>query len=257
GDITFQFRRADVSQTAFRIDVVGTTTYSFYVPCQTLIGGPPEECVYHPHEGDWRDVTFHLRGTDATVTVLALVGGSVATSAPVPIRFTTVDVAGGLYYWSTALRGTYRLLFGARKALPFITPATPAVNPFACSGCHSVSRKGNVIAFTEGELASGYLAVAQTADPTQQTIRPPAARAVHDSAMMAVSPDGTRVLTSYASRLVLRDATNGQVLSTVDPSFLGTEGAGYFPEFSPNGQEIVLTLSSQAVVEWSVRNGEI
>ena len=257
GDITFQFRRADVSQTVFRIDVVGTATYSFYVPCQTLVGGAPEECVYHPHEGDWRDVTFHLRGTEATVVVLALAGASVASSAPTPIRFTSVDVAGGLYYWSTALRGTYRLLFGARKALPFITPATPAVNPFACSGCHSVSRKGNVIAFTEGELASGFLAVANTADPTQQSIRPPATGAIHDSAMMAVSPDGTRILTSYGSRLVLRDATNGQVLGSVDPSFLGTEGQGYFPEFSPDGQEIVLTLSSQAVVEWSVRNGEL
>jgi hypothetical protein len=83
------------------------------------------------------------------------------------------------------------------------------------------------------------------------------AGAQHDSAMMAVSPDGTRVLTSFDSKLVLRDATSGQVLGSVDPSFLGTQGAGYFPEFSPDGKDIVLTLSNQADVEWSVRNGDL
>jgi hypothetical protein len=257
GDITIQFRRADTTQTVFRIDVRGTTTFTFYVPCQTPAGGLPQECIYHPHEGDWRDLTYQLHGTEADVFVMAQAGANVATSAPVHVRFTSVDVSGGLYYWSTALRGTYRLLFGARRALPFITPATAQVNPYACGGCHSVSRKGNIIAFTEGDVASGFLAVAQTADPTQQTVRPPATGAAHDSAMMAVSPDGTRVLTSFNSALVLRDATTGQVLGTVDPSFLGTERAGYFPEFSPDGSEIVLTLSNQADVEWSVRSGQI
>jgi hypothetical protein len=257
GDITLQFRRADATQTVFRIDVRGTTTFTFYVPCQTPQGGLPEECLYHPHEGDWRDITYQLHGTEADIVVMAEVGTSVAASAPVHVRFTSVDVAGGLYYWSTALRGTYRLLFGAKRALPFIRPATAGVNPFACAGCHAVSRKGNVIAFTEGDVASGYLAVADTADPTQQTVRPAQTGAAHDSAMMAVSPDGTRVLTSFNSSLVLRDAANGQVIGSVDPSFLGTERAGYFPEFSPNGQEIVLTLSNQADVEWSVRSGQI
>jgi hypothetical protein len=75
--------------------------------------------------------------------------------------------------------------------------------------------------------------------------------------MMTVSPDGTRVLTSFNSALVLRDAATGKVLGTVDPSFLGAERAGYFPEFSPDGTEVVLTLSNQADAEWSVRNGQI
>jgi hypothetical protein len=257
GDITIQFRRADTTQTVFRIDVMGSTTYHFYVPCQTLAGGDPSECVYHPHEGDWRDITLNLRGTDAELVILALSTGGVASSAPVALHFTSVDVAGGLYYWSTAVRGTYRLLFGAKRALPFITPATPASNPFSCGGCHSLSRNGKVIAFTEGNVASGFLAVADTADPTRQSVRPPATGAVHDSAMMAVSPDGTRVLTSFSSTLVLRDASSGQVLGSVDPTFLGPQMAGYFPEFSPDGNDIVLTLSSQPDAEWSVRNGDL
>jgi len=258
GDITFQFRRTDVSQTVFRIDVQGDTTYSFYVPCQTLNGGAANECVFHAHDGDWRDITFHLRGKTATIVVKALTGASVATSLPINVRYSSVDVAGGLYYWSTSLPGTYRLLFGAKRALPFITPATPTINPFRCSGCHAVSRKGNVIAFTEGDLASGYLALADTADPSQQTLRPPSTGPmIHDSAMMALNPDGTRVLTSFDSKLVLRDTQNGQVLGTVDPSFLAGERGGYFPEFSPDGKEIVLTLSSQPDVEWSVRSGHI
>src|SRR5439155_52921 len=124
GDITLQFRRADTTQTIFRIDVKGTTTFSFYVPCQTPTGGTPDQCIYHPHEGDWRDVTFQLHGTEADLVVMALSGGGVASSAPAHLRFTSVDVAGGLYYWSTALRGTYRLLFGAKRALPFISPAS-------------------------------------------------------------------------------------------------------------------------------------
>jgi len=98
GDITIQWRRANTTQTVFRIEVRGTTTYTFYVPCQTPMGGLPEECLYHPHEGDWRDITYNLHGTEADLVVSAQAGTNVANSAPVHLRFTSADVAGRLYY---------------------------------------------------------------------------------------------------------------------------------------------------------------
>ncbi len=257
--ITFQWRRTNAAQSAFRIRLKTTDkTYDFFATCTPIAGAEAGECALAMPEGNWLDIAIGHRGTAATVTIAGLDGNQVAESPPITIRFSSQAVTGGLYYWSTGIRGTYRLVFGQKTATPFIQPMT-AANPTECGGCHAVSRDGSTIAFTEG-MASGFLDVADTTTPDSPRIAPTAATK-HDSSMVALSPNGKRVLTGFtnASRAVmeLRDTGTGAVLTTVGSAELGNKGAPYFPEFSAKGDAVVLTLSSYPDAEWSVRKGSI
>jgi hypothetical protein len=265
-DITFQWRRAaGGGQRLFRIRIThptaaGDRVYDFFVPCDHV---PPaqapvaEECVYQMPPGAWLAIAGESRGDAVTIEVSGADetrAYAVATSTPATVSFSPSDVAGGFYYWSTSLLGTYRLLFGAQKATPFIKPGSPA-NPSGCAGCHVVSRNGAVIAFTAGENAdSGFLRATSTADPTRPLF---GVSGMHDSSTIAVSPDGARLLVSYSDVLVLRDTATGAVLGQVDPAFLAPDRKAYHPEWSPDGQQIAVTLSAQPVKDWSVRTGSI
>lgn len=257
--ITFQWRRANSAQSDFRIRLsAADKTYDFFVPCAAIEGATSDECAASMPEGNWLDLAIAERGQSVAVTISALDGTALAQSAPVTIRFSSQAVTGGLYYWSTGIRGTYRVVFGQKTASPFIEPMTPA-NPSECGGCHAVSRDGSTIAFTTTK-ASGFLDVADTTTPEMPRIAP-TATTQHDSSMVALSPDGKRVLTAFtdSSRAImqLRDTTSGAVLRTVGSSELGNKGAPYFPEFSAKGDAVVVTLSSFPDAEWSVRQGAI
>jgi Tol biopolymer transport system component len=197
------------------------------------------------------------RGEAVLATIAAPTGAPSPRRRRSPSPSRPGAVEGGLYFWSTALQGMYRLVFGARKAAPFIVPGS-AANRFSCGGCHAVSRDGNVIAFSAEQ--DGYLTVARTADPARPTIAP-AAPPVPDGNMMSLNRDGSRVLVSYGvggdnGRLVVRDTANGAELARLDPAVLGTpERKVYFPEWSPDGTELVATLASQDERPWSVNNG--
>jgi len=260
-DITFQWTRGALTQQLFRIRVAGDKTYDFLAPCtkpaDLAIGD--SECVFTMPEGNWIELAVANRGKDASVSVAAIEGDKVATGDPVSIRFSPSDVAGGLYYWSTGLQGIYRLVFGQRKATEYIVPG---VRDTECVGCHSVSRDGKTIAYTFGG-SLGNLAVAPTDDVNAPTVKPAATG--HDSSMMALSPDGSRVLVSFADdanakpKLVLRDTKSGQVLGAVDESLLGPTKAAAQPEFSPDGKEIVVSMGQAASggSSWSVESGSI
>jgi Tol biopolymer transport system component len=159
-----------------------------------------------------------------------------------------------VYYWATSLRGTFRAPADADKAVPFIVPNS-ATNARRCSGCHSVSRDGKIIAFSAGEAAVAELQVAPTETPWTPTI---AASGTHDSTMPALNADGTRVLVSVGYQLVLRDTESGQILTTVNPTFYGAGKSAFHPEWSPDGQNIAVTLSSTPpLAEWTVTSGDI
>jgi hypothetical protein len=276
-DVTFQWRRGPATQTLFRIRVrlvaagVAVGPFDFYVPCKPPAVAPPpalDQCTYAMPPGAWLDVALQSRGQQVSAEVDAVdddpgAGGAVALSDPQLLSFSSDPVEGGLYYWSThstttaSFGATYRLLFGARKALPFIAPNSPS-NGFACGGCHAISRDGTTIAISEGNDAySAVLRVARTSNP-DTGLFPVAAS--HDSATIALSPDGSRALTSYANGLTLRATSDGHLLATVDPALLTVAGVayhGYLPEWSPDGKEIALTLSAVPDSEWAVRTGAI
>ncbi len=265
-DITFQWRRAlavaPMAQTVFRIRLrrVNGDTFEFFAPCNHTSAVPPAldtQCVYHLPPGAWLDLAQTARGEILTVDVAGVDpdrAGSVATSDPFTISFSPEYIGGGFYYWSTSIQGTVRLLFGGRTRLPFIA-AKSSSNPTLCSGCHTVSRSGSTIAFTMGDSpAAGVLRVAPTTNPDQPLFQP---AMTHDSGTLALNRDGSRVLVSTSSGLVLRDTKTGAHLADVPPSFLGAPMRGYHPEWSPDDKSIALTLSAMGASDWSVSSGAI
>jgi hypothetical protein len=250
-DITFQWSQGKSQNQVFRVEFTGGgRTFDFYLPCTR------SQCMYQMPQMAWLGMADVLHGQAVTFTIAGTdgKGGPVSLSAPMTIFFSPEAVRGGLYYWSTRLRGVYRLTFGASKALPFIQPRS-ATNPDACAGCHSVSRNGARIAFTAVpavEGAFGGLAVAPTDDPTQRTVQPH--DGVTDSSVPALSPDGSMAVVvldaGYTSSgekdFILRDAASGAEinrLSTGHP-FLGPGRFATFPEWSPDGKTIAITVGT-------------
>jgi WD40-like Beta Propeller Repeat len=145
-------------------------------------------------------------------------------------------------------------------------PNTPT-NEHQCGACHSVSQDGSTIAFTARDKddgpgqRSGSLIVKLTARPDTQLIAP-SAPDIYDSSMMALTSGGKRVLVAYNDRLDLRSAEAvepykiGQVITSLTADDLGGK-AGFFPEFSPNDDAVVLTLSDDADSAIAVRSGDI
>ncbi len=259
-DIAFHWTRISSEQTLFRLRISGVNTYDLYLPCHQVAMPLPQhgldtECVYDIPESNWAAIALENAGASVSVELAATdaAGAAVGTTPAIELHFAPYDIIGGLYYWSTAIRGTYRLVFGQATAQPFIVPYSQT-NTTECGGCHAVSRDGKVIAFTARE-AAGALVVASASDATQQTVPPSDAS---DSSMIALTPDGTRALVSHTTGILeLRDTESGASLGQVPKAMLGTEGQGYFPEFSPSGSEIVLTLSNQPDSDWSTRSGSI
>jgi hypothetical protein len=265
-DITFQWRRAPgvapMAQTVFRIRLrrVNGDTFEFFAPCNHTSAVPPAidtQCVYHLPPGAWLDLAQTARGEAVTVDVAGVDpdrAGSVATSDAMTISFSPEAVTGGFYYWSTSVQGTVRLLFGSRTRQPFIA-ARSSSNPTLCSGCHTVSRGGSTIAFTMGDSpVAGVLRVASTTSPDQPLFAP---STMHDSGTLALNRDGSRVLVSTASGLVLRDTATGTPITDVPPAFLGPSVHGFHPEWSPDDKSIALTLSTAGASDYSVSTGSI
>jgi hypothetical protein len=80
---------------------------------------------------------------------------------------------------------------------------------------------------------------------------------------MAVSPDGSRVLVSYGDGnsdglLVVRDTADGHEVARLDPGVLGLpQRKVYFPDWSPDGTEIVATVATTSERPWSIRDGTL
>jgi hypothetical protein len=202
--------------------------------------------------GAWLDTATTARGETLSVEVAGVDPTHPATfgaSDPLSLAFSPEDVRGGLYYWSSAITGTERLLFGARAPSSYIPHAQNT-----CGGCHAVSRDGSTIAFEQGDTGKGVLWVASTAS-VEAPLFPPGT--MHDSGTQALSHDGTRVLVSYSGRLYLKDARTNAELFEVNETQLGLTQHAFHPEWSPDDQRIAVTVSANGDSDWAVRTGAI
>jgi hypothetical protein len=288
-DLDIQWHRPLIEQTLFRIRVESPKLpygrYEIYTQClpshdgchYSVPGVPPGSS---PQDDIWQtNVLVPLSGSDAELTVAASdgKGGPISVSLPVHLHFSEEPIQAGLYYWSAHAPNappgspdqgtTYRLALGARTAAPFIRPGIE--NPDQCEGCHAVSRKGNVIAFTATDSLvgpqSGSFIFKPTTDPTD-TSPPPG---MNDSAMIALNEDGSLAVVGmdnttvdppqhgalYLRRLV-KDAAPG-LGAQIPAELLGQEKQGYFPDFSQDGKHLVVTLSAYPDSPWAVRTGSI
>jgi hypothetical protein len=231
-------------------------SYDVFVPCTDA------ECSYAIPESVWKEIAGSNRDRDVAFSITAAADGGTFASSPISMHFSAGRVEGGLYYWSTSLKGTYRLTLGQKKAVPFIVPGKDG-----CYGCHTLSRSGKRIAWTDMSESETTTTVVGTIRSLAQRLatavtETPAARAGgkdSPSATMALNPDGSRVLVAEGARLVLRDAATAAVITTVDPAFLGNRRSGsvggFFPEWSPDGKSIALTVGGGVSVPGSVTVG--
>lgn len=248
GDITIQWHRGSDRLRLFRIEVkTDDERFHFYVPCLEA------QCKYTMPVPEWVDLAYRTRGKSATIIVTGSdeTGGATATSDEITIHFSAEPVRGGLYYWSTALKGLKRAALGAPKAVPFVVPNSPA-NQFNCTGCHSVSRNGAVLSFAVAYDDTGGFAIQSSpADvPASPYFRPtkggdgrPQDRKGDN---VALSPDGTLAAVNKWPRLEVWDTKTGNVISSLSVG-AAEFGADYryaiLPEWSPDGRSLVVTLT--------------
>ncbi len=274
--LTVQFRRGRSDFRVFRVRVAAPEqdlAFDFFTPC---IAVGDDGCRYLLEGRVWDSARAELVGKHArlTITGSTAVDGVQKSSATLPLSVVDANLRNkGFYYWAAVpdgnnvpRTGIFRLPFGADQAEPFLMPGT-TTNERQCGACHSVSSDGSTIAFTarnrdnSADQRSGSLVVKVTAQPDRRLFEPAAS---YDSSMMALTSNGTRVLVAYDKQLVLRSAENnpdsgyeaGDVITTLSPEDLGGK-AGYFPEFSPDDDAVVVTLSDDQDSAIAVRAGDI
>lgn len=279
GQIDFQWQKGDSSELAYRIDATdGTKNYHFYVPCVKALNAchypmPESEILHLGLDYAGKQLTWSITGTDAA--------GHLFQSSTIQLFYTPAEVDGALYYWASSKAEIKRAAFGARQAVPLIDPNS-TTNDYACSACHSVSRKGNVIGFSvcnkAGENVAG-IRIAPTDDPTNPYFKPtmgttpfgpnlshtPPADTIgsttgqptdHFGTSLGLNPDGTIAAVNginvnspndgWKPWLALWDAHTGAVLDgpyyAGDPIFGGGNQLGIWPEYSADGSQLVVQV---------------
>jgi TolB protein len=267
-DLTVQWRRdAAGTQKYFRLRVTSTADvsrrYLLYIPCRPPppipAPPPPAACTYPVPRSLWAAVAAENRAGEVALQIDATdpARGLVAPSSEVRISFAPGPIGGGVYYWSSERQGPFRALLGAGPAEPVVVAGVPG--RFPCGGCHAVSRDGTTLAFSAQQAAyaaGGFLTVAPAAAPDSPTVAPPEP-AVADGATMALSRDGSFVLTSAAGQAEVRETATGRVVARLDPSTLAPARGLYFPDWAPDGSAIVATAASGSDRPWSVTDGSI
>jgi hypothetical protein len=278
--LTVQFRRGRSDFQMFRVRIEAPDSgvaYDFFTPCLSV---HTDGCRYLLKGSVWNNARAELLGKKAVLTVTGATAlhGVIKTSPPIALDIVESSLRNkGFYYWTTvplysgnneSATGIYRLPFGADQAEPFIMPNTKT-NARQCGACHSVSRDGSTIAFTARDIndgptdqRSGSLVTTLTAQPQIHLIEA-STPGTYDSSMMALSGNGKRVLVAYDEQLVLRSSEPagagvqpGDIVSSLSKADLGGK-AGYFPEFSPFDDAVVLTLSDTPDSAIAVQAGDI
>jgi TolB protein len=222
---------AGSGQTVFRIIVSGPTyERNFYVGSSLCPGG---NCTYDVDNTTWSTLGHSSLGQPVTVVVagVSAKGQPFGISPATNITFSPEDVKGGLYYFSPTIEGIKRVPLGATAPVDFITNGDGT----GCAGCHAVSRDGSKVAveFGSGETGVGS-DVVDGANPSNRNFTLTSSISWNFSWF---NPTGDKLITNWNGALTVRDPTNGQVLSTVQPSFINGAGAS-MPEWSPDGNWI-------------------
>jgi hypothetical protein len=218
----------------FRVRVRGEAgEATFYAGAGTC---PMGQCQLRVPDDVWLSIAAANASFSVTLAVdgVPAPGAAVATSDALTLWFSDEDLRGGLYYWSTKLKGTMRVPIGETVPRPFISPGSPGALGSECSGCHTVSRDGCRVATT---TTIGKISVVDGKDGDHVL------GSDWDTNFQTFSPDDQHLLSSSNGKLILRDGNTGARLKLVPPELIGPEGhqGADQPEWSPDGKSIVLT----------------
>jgi WD40-like Beta Propeller Repeat len=200
-----------------------------YTGCNVINSG----CGYTPEAPVWNTLEAAARDNTVHITIRATSSaGTVGASAARALNFAAEDMEGGLYYWAAAAGAVNRYDFGRRgqTAEPFYTTAQSGA---ICVGCHALSRDGSRIAVGLNAPTPATLRVLDVA--SRNTLYESAGGfpgSPGGSNFEALSPDGTKLLTSENNNLVLHDSASGTALG---PTITNAN----MPDWSVDGMQVV------------------
>jgi hypothetical protein len=220
----------------YKIHITGATIdSSFYVGAGVCQNG--SQCSYKPQDMDWQTIALSSSGQEVQMQISATAGNGqpVATSSMVPLDFSPEDVMGGLYYFSTSVRGIKRVPFGASTATDFI----PNGNETGCAGCHAVSHDGKKVSAVFGG-GDGFAGMVDGANGQQYLVPVDMTQKKYVWNFETFNPDGSQMITNWAGKLSLRDGNTGALIMDIPQSNYGNGmKEAVMPEWSPDGKNIV------------------
>lgn len=221
----------DLFEVSFAGDV---TTINVYTPCARVADGcvltldtPTFDMIASAGRAGGR-VRMTIRGTTMGAA------GPVGTSAVRSLGMTQTDLRGGVYYWASTIEGqVVRYEFGREGARPEVFLQGP--NPFACVGCHVLSRDGTRMAATYG--MPGFPQT-QLIDVATRMQRGPSLGTNFGS----FSPDNRRYIASTGSVLSLYNADTAMPMLGLEANTTGSH-----PDWSPSGDFVVYSRPRQTI----------
>ncbi len=223
-----QVQYTDEGNTLFEVTFAGDAIQlKLYATCDSFGTG----CALTPDEATWKLLSGAGRGGSLTITVRGTDGSKVGAAAPITLSFADEDMQGGLYYWAAGAGGLYRYDFGRRgqSAEAFYTPKQAPGT--MCVGCHALSRNGKRIAVGLN---------APTPTPTLRLLDVATRKTLFDQGGMfgggsnfeALTPDGSKVITTETGGLTIHDAQTGATVGN-------TLANANMPDVSPDGARVV------------------
>jgi hypothetical protein len=199
-------------------------------------------CVYSPDATVWRwlaetnrggpPLTVTVRGTDGH-------GGAVGTSNGVALSVAQDDVAGGLYYWTTAGQGAIMRVDFAADAPAAKKFLGPEIAGNVCVGCHALSRDGSRLVAEAGGQNDGRQLLVDVAHSTLMVPFGSTPRSIFES----WEPSGARYVGVYADAgasdygLQLFDGASAALLGSIGGTGSAASPADH-PDWSPDGKAI-------------------
>lgn len=219
------------------------TDLTVYFTCHTPMNGG---CIYTPDGEMWSWLSQTNRGGDPVeVTVRATNGAGtmVGASEMLQASFSSDDVSGAFYYWTTS-GGTaiMRYDFGSQEQVQAENFMGTEHTGGTCVGCHALSRDGTKMVAEAGGQNDGRLLILDVGTSTPTVPFGSSPKSIFES----WSPDGSQFVGVYADsgatnyNLLLFDGDTGESLGTIDTGSTVVDPANH-PDWSPDGNRIAFT----------------
>lgn len=209
---------------------------------------------WEPTDEQWDWIAESNRGAAVTFTVAGLsqaTPGMVWQSQAITLHFSSAEVEGALYYWSTGSAGIMKALVSDRIPEKFYTDPK-AVDANTCVACHTLSRDGKRLAVNYGGEKLKEVSV-----PARAAIVPATGNPTRAGGWSTFSPDGKQLLIASGGVLTLTDSDTG---NTVGANNGIVPLAGKFathPDWSALGDKVVVSLASAKTGNKDMNGGSI